>query len=172
MTEILDASQFLPRSVSIINAYRLQHGDLTGHINNGRIASARACDGSIASYLRGERELEDYHVDMGLDFMELRRALFRHLDAKTAAFSFYMGDMSLKKSTAIEIYDAVRKGVGGGNEEILVMALAPNQTDPKFSISAEKTCKIREAFCVLVKVMDEVLADVRAKSIAIYGSLE
>ena len=159
MTDSLDTSEFLPRRVPIVSKWRAQHGDITGAVADGRIMYATAIDTSIAADMTRRGLLEPHHVGYGLDFMELRRTIFGCLDASRM---LRIGDCSLKKSHAAEIYEEVRKGVGGGDEKILVVALAPKQTDPKF----QNLTKIRCAFDNLVSCMESVLSTHREKLLA------
>ena len=153
----------LPRDVPMISKYRQQHGDITGRVDAGRITAAWAVDTSLAAQMVSTGKLSAYHIGCGLDYIELRNALYGALQVRTSAFMYSLGDCSLKRKDALEIYEAIREGVGGGNEKILVIALDPLSTDPKFSLSLTNLNQIQHVFNLLVETTECVLHEFKEK---------
>lgn len=158
MTETIDTTQWLPRTSPVVNAYRIAQGNIDGHVVDGRIASLRVVERTIAHILIAEGFLEEYHLSYGLDLIELRNALYGLLNAKTSAFMFMRGDSSLKRNHAEQVYNQVMQDITLPAYRIIEHAcneLARNEMH-----IAEKEV-YRKCFEALERSMDSALEKLR-----------
>jgi hypothetical protein len=99
--------------------------------------------------------VEPQYKDYGLDFLELKKAVYGRLDAKTIAGSYFFGCSNIKKSNAQTIYEFVSKAIGSYAESFIDRALNAIADD---SIRYEFVANTyRCAFEVLEKEIDLAL---------------
>lgn len=139
--DAIDKSQWIPRkeTAEIINNHHKRN------IGNQTIADILILKGFI----------DARHKDYGLDYLELRNAVFGALNAKTSAFMLFMGDTSLRRSNASMIYETVSKAMGRDAEGFIERALTQPSND---SLRYEFVANVyRAAFEILEKEIDLAL---------------
>lgn len=163
MPEVIDYTQWLPRGVSIVNKYRAGKNDLDGKIEHGKIACASQVDTTIVGYLVTKGFIEPCQRDYGLDLLELRNVLYGHLNAKTSAFMFSLGNCSLNRKQADSIYETVAKELKRTGERIIVHACSVDYEKDAASRIIQGIGVYVNEFRKLEKIMDIAITEMRRK---------
>lgn len=124
----IDQNQWLPRGTPVVNKYRMQHGDLDGRIGETdktkRIAEAWVRDETIARRLVQTGFLSEYHLEYGNDYLEMRSAVYGHLDAK-GNFSMFLPDgiSDISVRNVERFFKKIQKEIGKTTENIVKRAM-------------------------------------------------
>jgi hypothetical protein len=119
---------------------------------------------TIIEYIIRKGYVESQQKDYGMDFLELRNAVYGNLDAKTMTFMYFIGDSSLKRSNAARIYELVSRAIGTDAETFIKKALfepADNSLHYEFVANV-----YRCAFDELERQMDKALKIISEETIA------
>lgn len=159
--EAIDVSQWLPRNAPVVNRFRLAQGDLTGNIDpdTKRITHAEVCDKSIARKLIEIGFLEEFHRYYGLTLLDLQKAFYGPLNAKSNSIYIAMiSERNVPSNHAANMYSKISRKMAGNGIKIIVEAMdQPYKQIPIWAINV-----YREEFERLVTVMDEVFAETKA----------
>lgn len=129
MSETLDVTQFLPRDISIINRYRADKGDLEGRVEGEgkqqRITAAWSPDVTIMGWMLTRGFLDPHHEVYAMAFMEMRHAWLSKIGYKSNSIFMALRDVmgSIENHSVSEMYDNVRREMGGDVEKILIQAI-------------------------------------------------
>lgn len=157
----IDQNQWLPKGTPVVNKHRMQHGDLDGKIEGTdktkRITAAWAKDCTIARRLISHGFLNEYHMEYGTDYLELRNALYGNLNAK-GNFSMFLpaglSDVSVRN--AERLFKRIRNGIGKAHEKIVNRAMTVDCEENYIEVTQERFANVyRKSFDVLRTETDE-----------------
>jgi hypothetical protein len=110
---------------------------------------------TIAEMLVYKGFIDARHKDYGFDYMELRRATYGALEAKTSSAMYKLGEANLKRNNACRVYEMVSKEIGRQAEHFIENGLNTRTDD---SIRFEFVANVyRLAFETLEGAIDRTL---------------
>lgn len=159
MTETIDYTQWISRGAPVVSAFRMQHGDLQGYIKGEgaakRIAQAWCPDPTIMGWMIEKGFIDEAHRAAALALLELRRAVFGHLDFRFNSAFLSMKEIGeIKEKDVPDIYGAVYSTIKRRGERLVVQAATYIANDHKNLCNALCANIYRVEFEVLLKAMD------------------
>lgn len=162
MSEI-DIRQHLPAKTSVVNSFRLQHGDMDG-ITKGegeakRITAAWTVDNTILGKLLEVGYLEMLHKAYAMSFLDLQRAFKAGQGIKWGMING-AEEANLSAGDAAERYQRICTALGWDKVPIIFETCTEIANEEDFKkdrniFQSEVKNVIRAQFENLVKIMDE-----------------
>lgn len=158
-----DHTQYInPRKTPLVNASRMNKGDMKADVIDGHIRRANVIDNTIARNLVTRGFIEDFHYDYALDLMELRNALYGQLNAKTSLSLFINGgDVRISRSKALDIYEDVIRMIKRSGEKIIVRACTVDYEKDATAKMIQGITVYRNTFLALADALEEAISNAK-----------
>lgn len=164
MPENIDNTQWLDlRKTPLINSYRIAKGDINIRQNGeGRIIGAESRDETIAFILIQKGFLEQFHLSYGLTLLDLRKAIYSRLEAKSNAIYISMlSDAPVGTRMAERMYDEIIREIKLPIARIIFRACTISYLEDAAVNNIGGLNAYRQSFEKLVKAADEVIEKIK-----------
>lgn len=148
-----DQTQWLPRNAPVVNSFRMQHGDLDGRIENGKINSAWSSSKTVIDWMVDSGFLEMHHKAYAMTLMDLRLAY----DAKHGITWTKVegGAGVLTAGEAAELYYAICLALGRHSVGAIEWVVTHEASKYRAVCNSDYASALRKEHDKLVKVIDE-----------------
>ncbi len=162
MQDNIDTTEWLPRNAPVVNPYRLQHGDLQGRVEDGRITYAEVADTSVLADLIRRGFLEEYHREAAMSFLELRNAFFGPLQHRlNATVLEQITGLPVNRVTARDALDEIMLGLKLFRARIIEHACNVSAGEDAACQTIAGINAYQDCFEMLLKLSDDVWTSIR-----------